>query len=447
MMKFDELNLNRPLLNALEELGYVHPTTIQHKGFPVIMSGRDVVGIAQTGTGKTMAYLLPCLRQWEFSKNKVLKVLILVPTRELVVQVVDVAKKLGAYMSVRVEGVYGGVNMKPQMALLGEGVDILVATPGRLLDLILNGTVSLKGVKRLVIDEVDEMLSLGFKYQLTTILNLLPDRRQNLMFSATITDDVEALIGHYFNGPVKIEAAPNGTPLDNIMQIGYALPNFFTKVNMLEWLIANADEYKKVLVFAATKKLADQLYEEIAARFPDQIGVIHSNKSQNNRFETVRKFQSGEFRVLIATDIIARGLDISEVSHVINFDVPEEAESYIHRIGRTGRADKQGIAITFITPREAELQAAIESLMKMAIPMRELPVELEISDKLTPDEMPKNLVKNIQDKFERKVPTGAFHEKIDKNKKVNAPISRGEKLKLKYGKPKTRGQKPAKRKK
>ena len=445
MMKFDELNLNRPLLNALEEMGYVHPTTIQHKGFPVIMSGRDVVGIAQTGTGKTMAYLLPCLRQWEFSKNKVLKVLILVPTRELVVQVVEAAKKLSTYMSVRVEGVYGGVNMKPQMALLGEGVDILVATPGRLLDLILNGTVSLKTVKKLVIDEVDEMLSLGFKYQLTTILNLLPDRRQNLMFSATITDDVEALINHYFNGPVKIEAAPTGTPLDNILQMGYSLPNFYTKVNMLEHLLANTIEYKKVLVFAATKKLADQLFEQIAAKFPNQIGVIHSNKSQNNRFDTVKKFQNGDYRVLIATDIIARGLDISEVSHVINFDVPDEPENYIHRIGRTGRADKEGIAITFITPKEEDQQKAIEALMNMQIPMHALPPQLVIEDKLTPEEMPKNLVKNIQDKFERKpAPTGAFHEKIEKNKKVNAPISRGEKLKLKYGKPKTRGQKKKK---
>jgi ATP-dependent RNA helicase RhlE len=443
-MRFDELNLNRPLLNALEDLGYTNPTTIQQKGFSVIMSGRDVVGIAQTGTGKTLAYLLPCLRQWEFSKNKVLKVLVLVPTRELVVQVVESAQKLAKYMSVKVEGVYGGVNMKPQMVQLNEGVDILVATPGRLLDLVLNGTVNLKTVKRLVIDEVDEMLGLGFKYQLTTILNLLPERKQNLMFSATITDDVEALIAHYFNGPVKIEAAPVGTPLDNIKQSGFNLPNFYTKVNMLSLLLADEEEYKKVLVFAATKKLADQLYEQMGERFPGKIGVIHSNKSQNNRFDTVKKFQSGEYRVLIATDIIARGLDIAGVSHVINFDVPDEAENYIHRIGRTGRADKEGIAITFITPKEESFKAAIEALMDTTIPIMELPDELEIVDKLTPDEMPKNQVKNIQDKFERKVPTGAFHEKSDKNKKVNVHLTRAQKLKLKYGKPKTRGQKKKK---
>ena len=441
-MEFDELNLNKPLLNALNDLGYVYPTTIQHKAFSVIMSGRDVVGIAQTGTGKTLAYLLPCLRQWEFAKTKVLKVLIIVPTRELVMQVVEVAKELTTYMSVTTVGVYGGVNMKPQMAQVNEGVDILVATPGRLLDLVLNGTVNLKGIKKLVIDEVDEMLSLGFRYQLTTILNLLPERRQNLMFSATMTDEVEKLIAHYFNNPIKIEAAPTGTPLDGINQMGYQVPNFNTKVNLLLELIANDAEFKKVLVFASTKKLADDLHERITGKFPEQIGVIHSNKSQNNRFDTVKKFQDGTYRVLIATDIIARGLDLSEVSHVINFDIPDEPENYIHRIGRTGRADKEGIAITFITPKDADYQAAIEALMNRKIRMVPLPNGLEISDTLTPDEITTIVTRNIQDKFQHKIPvSGAFHEKSEKNKKVNAHLSRGEKLKKKYGKPKTRGQK------
>lgn len=447
-MKFTDLNLNNPLLNALSDLGFTQPTTIQHKAFPVVMSGRDVVGIAQTGTGKTLGYLLPILRQWEFSKKKETRVLILVPTRELVVQVVEAAKKLTPFMSVAIEGVYGGGNIKVQMAALSQGADIVVGTPGRVIDLIMNASLKIKTVKKLVIDEVDEMLGLGFRHQLTTILNLLPPKRQNLMFSATLTEEVEDLIKTYFYGPIKIEAAPVGTPLDNIEQHAYEVPNFNTKVNLLH-LLLNKSEMKKVLVFAATKQLADDLYEKIEPLFPEEIGVIHSNKSQNNRFETVKRFGTGQYRALIATDIIARGLDIAEVSHVINFDVPEEPENYIHRIGRTGRADAKGNAITFITEREAATVEAIEKLMNLQIPRLALPQELEISDVLTKDEMPQLDTMNVQDKYKKKLPKGggAFHEKLQKNQKVNFHLTRAEKLKLKYGKPKTRGQKPPRKRK
>lgn len=440
-MKFEDLNLNKPLLNALSDLGYNTPTTIQHKCFPVVMSGRDMIGIAQTGTGKTLGYLLPILRQWEFSKEKHTRVLILVPTRELVVQVVEAARKISTYMSVQIEGVYGGGNIKTQMAALAGGADIVVGTPGRVIDLIMNASLKIKTVKRLVIDEMDEMLGLGFRHQLTTILNLLPPKRQNLLYSATFTDEVQTLSGDYFNGPVMVEAAPAGTPVDKISQRGYEVPNFNTKVNLLKLLLADA-EMKKVLVFAATKAQADTLYELIEPAFAGTIGVIHSNKSQNNRFETVRLFQDGTFRALIATDIIARGLDIAEVSHVINFDVPEEPENYIHRIGRTGRADKEGVAITLIAPYEQERREAIENLMKQSIPVAEVPEELEISDVLVKEEMPNTETQNIQEKFKKR-PTGggAFHEKLEKNKKVNQHLTRAQKLKLKYGKPKTRGQK------
>ena len=439
-MKFEELNLNKQLLNALSDLGYVQPTTIQQKAFSVIMSGRDVVGIAQTGTGKTLAYLLPMLRQWEYSKERSPKIIILVPTRELVMQVVEAAQKLSTYITISIKGVYGGTNIRTQMAHINEGVDVLVATPGRLLDLILNGTVNLKLVKRLVIDEVDEMLSIGFSYQLSTILNLMPPRRQNLLFSATITPEVEKLMNDYFAAPQRIEAAPVGTPLTNINQLAYELPNFYTKVNMLRLLLRD-ERMSKVLVFAVTKKLADALYSEIASDFPGEIGVIHSNKSQNARFEIVRKFQDGTCRVLIATDLIARGLDVAEVSHVINFDTPDEPENYIHRIGRTGRADRRGEAITFITPAEAENRAAIETLMRMQIPNEALPEALEISTELTPDEMPKLKMPNIHEKFKLKKDTGAFQEKAEWNVKENNHLTRAEKMKLKYGKPKTRGQK------
>lgn len=441
-MRFDELNLNRPLLNALDDLGYTTPTTIQERVFAVVMSGRDVCGIAQTGTGKTLAYLLPVLRQLEFSKEKFARVLILVPTRELVVQVVEAVKKLSAYMSVEVIGVYGGTNMNPQMAAVQNKLDVVVATPGRLYDLVLSGALKLKSIKKLVVDEVDEMLNLGFRTQIKNIMDLLPAKRQNLLFSATITEEVEVIITGYFNNPETIEAAPVGTPLKNIHQRVYHVPNFYTKVNLLELLITRDPEMSKVLVFAATKKLADELFEQVEAKFPGQVGVIHSNKEQNHRFNTVNRFKDGTYRFIIATDIIARGLDIAEVSHVISFDTPEVSESYIHRIGRTGRADKEGISILFTSEKEMPLKEKIEELMSYRIPVQPLPEDLEISTRLTDEEDPKFVVPNIVLKTpKREEGGGAFHEKLAKNKKVNVRVSHKEKMMLKYGKPKSRGKK------
>ena len=441
-IKFDDLNLNKSLLKALDDLGLQYPTTIQHKIFPVIMSGRDVCGIAQTGTGKTFAYLLPCLRLWNFSKDKQPQVLIIVPTRELVIQVVEEVKKLSAYLSVDVVGVYGGVNMKPQALAVENGCDVVVATPGRLLDLVLDGSLRLKTIKRLVIDEMDEMLNLGFRVQLTRILDLLPPRRQNLMFSATITDEVAKLIDDYFNAPERVEAAPAGSPLTNIDQSVYQVPNFYTKVNLLTLLLQCHAEMNRVLVFVATKSLADQLFDELEPVFGTVMGVIHSNKSQNNRFNTVYKFQSGEYRFIIATDIIARGIDIAEVSHVINFDVPEAPEAYIHRIGRTGRADKKGISLSFVTEKEMELFAQIETLMSYQVPVIDLPADLLISDVLTDDEKPKVRMKEVLIKLpDIRESKGAFHEKLAKNKKVNIKVSHKDKMMQKYGKPKTRGAK------
>lgn len=438
---FTDLNLNTSLLNALDDLGYKHPTTIQHKSFSVIMSGRDVCGIAQTGTGKTFAYLLPLLRMFKFTKEPHPQFLVIVPTRELVMQVVEEAQKLSAYMNVVTVGVFGGVNMNKQKLEVENGVDLLVATPGRLLDLMYDGAFKPKAIKKLVIDEVDEMLNLGFRPQLKNILDLLPEKRQNLLFSATITEEVEQLIDTYFNNPEYIEAAPVGTPLENIDQAVYHVPNFYTKVNLLEKILQEDASMTKVLVFVATKKFADDLYDHLSGEFPDRVGVIHSNKDQNYRFNAVRQFQSGQYRILIATDIIARGLDVSEVSHVINFDTPDVPENYIHRIGRTGRADKKGISITMTTEREMEYKEAIETLMKYEVPVLPLPDDLEISDVLTEDEKPKVQMKTIQIRVPKVERGAAFHEKSAKNQKRNIKVSHKDKMHEKYGKPKTRGAK------
>ena len=441
-MTFNDLNLNTALLNALEDMGYHTPTTIQQKAYATAMSGADVCGIAQTGTGKTIAYLLPCLRQWKFTKDVNPQILIVVPTRELVVQVVETVNQLTTYMSVVAVGVYGGVNINTQKLSTEKKTDVLVATPGRLFDLAMSGSLKLKSIKKLVIDEVDEMLNLGFRTQLKNILELLPVKRQNLLFSATITDDVENLLQLYFNNPVKIEAAPTGTPLENIQQYAYEVPNFYTKVNLLKQLLAEDESMTKVLVFAESKALADQLFEQLEPANEATAGVIHSNKEQNHRFNTVKQFKDGVYRFIIATDIVARGIDIAEVTHVINFDTPDEPENYMHRIGRTGRADKPGIAITFITPKEKKCQNAIEGLMSYHIPMRPLPEHLEISEELTEDEIPKVYMKEIQLKIPKKEDVGpAFHPKSAKNSKVNFIVRRRDRMMKKYGKPITRGQK------
>ncbi len=421
-MTFNELNLNKPLLNALADLEFAYPTQIQVKAFPVIMSGKNMLGIAQTGTGKTLAYLLPVLRQLSFSKQRDPRVLIVAPTHELVIQIWEEIKKLTKYMSVRSLGVFGGANINKQKQAVYEGCDILVGTPGRLLDLAYTGILGLKSVRKLVIDEVDEMLSMGFRSQLNNLLEMLPEKRQNLLFSATLSEDVEALINDYFIYAERIIIAPHGTPLERIEQQAYHVPNFFTKVNLLEILLAD-ESLQKVVVFVKTKKLADKLFDKISPRYPEQIGVIHSNKAHNTRLNTFNGFQNGSLRVLISTDLMARGLDIQDVSHVINFDMPQSKGDYIHRIGRTGRADKDGIAISFINEVEKEYQEEIEQLMGKNIPLLALPENLEISDIFFDDEIPasaKPKQKNYLKTPDLSKSKGAFHEKKEKNKKQNS---------------------------
>ncbi|MEE9440036.1 MAG: DEAD/DEAH box helicase [Saprospiraceae bacterium] len=427
-MQFSDLNLNKQLLSALTENGYETPTTIQQKAFSPIMSGRDIIGLAQTGTGKTLAYLLPLLRLWKFSKSPFPTVLILVPTRELVTQVVEQVEMLTVSMNVVVGGAYGGANIKRNISMLEIGLDIIVATPGRLLDLLKKGALKSKTIKKLVIDEVDEMLNLGFRTQLKNILDMLPEKRQSLLFSATMVDDVEMLINEYFISPLKIEAAPMGSPLSNINQSAYEVPNFNTKVNLITRLLSEREEFSKVLVFTATKKMADKLAERLLEPFEDEFGVIHSNKSQNYRFGVIDNFKSGDHRFIIATDIVARGIDVSEVTHVINFDAPEVPENYIHRIGRTGRADRKGNSLTFVTKSDANNILAIEELMNYSIPRNILPDNLEISELLTEEELPKINMKTIQIKRPKVKDAGpAFHEKKAKNMKVN--LTRAERLK------------------
>jgi ATP-dependent RNA helicase RhlE len=436
-MTFRDLNLKKPLWNALDDLGYETPTTIQAASFNVMMSGKDTIGIAQTGTGKTLAYLLPSLCMWKFSKEPHPQILIIVPTRELVAQVVSEVEKLSAYMNLAVGGVYGGTNMNTQAAMVLLGLDVLVGTPGRILDLAANGSLQLKHAKKVIIDEVDETLSLGFRPQLLRIFEYLPAKRQNMVFSATLSEEVSLFLDDYLTTPVRVEAARAGSSLDKIDQAAFRVPNFLSKVSLLHHLLENEAENSKVLVFVSSRTLADTLFEEMEQTLGDSVGVIHSNKAQNFRFNTVQNFQTGEINVLIATDLIARGIDVTDVSHVINFDIPESPENYIHRIGRTGRADKNGVATTFVSEKDETALSAIEALMQKKLSFTDVPSEVDFTEELLEFEKAKVAIPGKLIKLPKRENAGAsFHEKKAKNKKVNVRYDHKKAMMDKYGKPK-----------
>lgn len=415
---FADFELPEKILDVLADQDLFEPTPIQEKSLKPILSGRDVMGIAQTGTGKTLAYLLPVLKTWKYNKTGNPTVLILVPTRELVVQVTDIVKNLTENLTARVVGIYGGVNIKTQKLLFNDGCDILVGTPGRIMDLAIDNAISLKEVQKLVVDEFDEMLNLGFKVQLSNIFTMLRERRQNILFSATMTDAVDEVLEEYFASPIEISLAKSGTPLEKIEQISFKVENFNTKINLLEHLLKTDSDFSKVLIFCNNKKNADYLYTKIDELFPDEFDVIHSNKSQNYRLNAMRNFEAQKVRGLITTDIMARGLDISDITHVINFEIPEVPEQYIHRIGRTGRADKNGISISFVTKKEETLLLDIELLMDKALIMKDFPAEVKVNPVKIASEKETVVMKNAHTvKLEEG--GGAFHDKKDKNKKIN----------------------------
>ena len=429
---FADFDLPEKILDVLADQNLFEPTPIQNKTLKPILSGRDVMGIAQTGTGKTLAYLLPVLKSWKYNKNGNPTVVILVPTRELVVQVTEIVKNLTQNITARVIGIYGGVNIKTQKLLFNDGCDILVGTPGRIMDLAIDNAISLKEVQKLIVDEFDEMLNLGFKVQLANIFTMMKEKRQNILFSATMTEAVDAVLEEYFANPMEISLAKSGTPLEKIEQIGYKVENFNTKINLLEHLLKTDSEFSKVLIFCNNKRHADLLYSKIEELFPDEFDVIHSNKSQNYRLNAMRAFENQKVRGLITTDIMARGLDISDITHVINFEIPEVQEQYIHRIGRTGRADKNGIAVSFITKKEETLLLDIEILMDKALLVKDFPTEVKINPVKIASEKDEIVMKNAN-VIKLEEGGGAFHEKKDKNKKENWGGPHARKLPKKIG--------------
>lgn len=442
MNTFSDYKIKKQLLHALSELGIDKPTPIQQASYSPILAGSDFVGIAQTGTGKTIAYLLPILQELKYSEQPHPRVLIMAPTRELVIQIVEQIEKLTSYITIRAVGVYGGSNnINKQKKALSEGQDIVVGTPRRLYDLVLSNQLGLKQIKKLVIDEVDIMLDFGYKTQLKNLFEHLPNKRQNILFSATMTTYVDELTDDFLLNPVKKTISVSGTPLENISQSCYAVPNFYTKVNLLNYILADKESYAKVLIFVATKLNADRLAETL--EFESEISVIHSSKEQNHRTKSIEKFENGTSRILIATDVIARGIDIDKISTVISFDTPFYPENYIHRIGRTGRAEQLGQSILFYTEKEKNLKDEIEGLMNYTIPFNDFPEQVEVSTQLTLEE--KDTPIDQEELYQRNNPMrveATVQKRSAKNSKVKvARRDYNEILKEKYKRPLKRGDK------
>lgn len=364
-MTFNELNLSSEILKALDETGYTNPTPIQAQAIPEVLKGKDVLGCAQTGTGKTAAFVIPMLEQIAKTKSrdqkKKVRGLIVTPTRELAIQIGENFREYGKYTQINCTVVFGGVKQDKQTASLKNGVDVIVATPGRLLDLMQQGFISLRDIKHFVLDEADRMLDMGFIHDVRKLLKFLPAKRQSLFFSATMAPDIIKLSNQILDNPVEIAVTPKSSTVEIINQSVYFVDKG-NKKNLLLHLLSNED-LNSVLVFTRTKHGADKVVRTLNKK-KINAAAIHGNKSQNARQKALGDFKDQRIRVLVATDIAARGIDIDELAYVINYDLPNIAESYVHRIGRTGRAGAEGTAIAFCDATERPYLKDIERLIK-----------------------------------------------------------------------------------
>ena len=366
-MSFSSLGLSELILRAVDESGYTQPTPIQVETIPVVLSGKDVLAAAQTGTGKTAGFTLPLLQRLAAGpkvKANHIRSLVLTPTRELAVQVAESVATYGKHLPLKSGVVYGGVKINPQMMRLRSGIDVLVATPGRLMDLFRQNAVKFAQLETLVLDEADRMLDMGFIDDILEIIALLPKKRQNLLFSATFSNDIRKLSERLLNHPVQIEVSPRNSTAESVKQTVYEVDKN-RKSALLSHLILNKN-WQLVLVFTRTKNGADHLAQELERAGISTV-VIHGDKKQNQRSRALKRFKEYKVRVLVATDVAARGLDINELPHVVNFDLPKVCEDYVHRIGRTGRAGSEGEAVSLVSADEINLLAAIETLIRQTL--------------------------------------------------------------------------------
>ena len=416
-MRFDDLKLTRQFLNAIADAGYENATPIQQKAIPPLRAGQDVIGIAQTGTGKTAAFLLPLLQTLKYAQGEAPRGLVLAPTKELVVQIHQEALKFAAYTDLRIVAFYGGVGPKKQIEEIAEGVDLIVSTPGRFLEIYSRGNVETKKLKHIVLDEADRMMDMGFMPQIRQVQEVVPTKRQNILFSATFPPRVERLAEEFLLWPTRIEVTPESTPVSTVTQYKLPLPNLRTKIAFIEWYVREKLGDDRLLIFTRRKEEAENLFKFLDRSFDKGVRAVHSNKGQNARINAMQEFRTGEVQILIATDVASRGIDVPETQWVINASVPRDPHDYIHRIGRTGRAFREGSALTLVDPAEKFALERIESLTGDALlEFTEVP-ELEVFE--TPRREKQNQAREIDRELRKRDPNykGAFHEKKRKSGK------------------------------
>lgn len=411
-MNFDNFKLNRQLLKAVEEAGYTQPTAIQKQAIPKILSGQNIIAIAQTGTGKTAAFVLPLLRILNFAQGHEPRCLVLVPTRELVLQIQQVFFQLGKYTGLRTIAVFGGAGVKQQKNDLEKGCDIVVATPAQAVDMYYQGYLQLKKIKHFVLDEAERLLDKGFTPQINKLLEVLPRKRQNLLFSATFGNRVKNVADDFILFPTIINIEPEIKTAPAVSQKVYYVPNFQSKLNLLNFLL-HGNTFIKTIVFCRSKKTANTVFNFLSESGVENMRIVHGNKTQQSRTNALSAFSSDKNGLLITTDVASRGIDVINISHVINFDVPLIYEDYIHRIGRTGRAFSTGSSITFCTNAEEWHLRKIEKLIAQRIPEEIIPEEVEIT-KTRFAEM-QEMKREIDSQKRKDNPEfkGAFHQKLN----------------------------------
>lgn len=429
---FEDFEFNRQILNAVADAGYAEATPIQQKAIPPILNGQDVMGIAQTGTGKTAAYVLPIIMKLKYAQGDQARALIIAPTRELAMQIEENVKEFAKYTDLRAVILYGGLGPKPQIEALSKGVDIIVATPGRFIDLYLAGHINTKPLQVLVLDEADKMMDMGFMPQINRILEVVPRKRQNLLFSATMSAKIQELSRNFLEFPTVIEVTPQATPATTVAQSVYMVPGVKTKINFLRWWLDNTGDIQKMIIFCKTRVSAEDVYKFLVRKFSEkEVKVLHANKGQNTRINSINSFKNDEVKILVATDVASRGIDVSNVSHVINFDVPVVIEDYVHRIGRTGRALNLGSAITLCTPSEEYYLNKIQRLIKQIIPATPLDTAVFVEQPGYDERQAQNKEIDMQKRKEDPDFKGAFHEKKLANTKEGADAKKRYETKLK----------------